>query len=218
MYIIYDTETTTFPSSKIPPTHPKQARICQIACILLDDNFEEVGQFSSLIKLDKDTKMSPGAQAAHGISWDDCNEKGIKAEDALGEFYKLALQAHTSICHNVRFDEVMLALETANVFNLTIIPKQISDWLEVEKNEGAFREIICTMEASTNLCKLPFNGKKQWAGQKYKWPKLEEAYKHFFNEELVGAHDALNDVGATCRVFKYMVKEGFIKLKEFRKL
>jgi hypothetical protein len=50
------------------------------------------------------------------------------------------------------------------------------------------------MLSSTGICKIP---KKQG----YKWPKLSEAYQHFFGEELKDAHDALVDVMACKRIY-----------------
>jgi DNA polymerase-3 subunit epsilon len=57
------------------------------------------------------------------------------------------------------------------------------------------------MQATTNICKLPSaNGR---AG--YKWPKLTDAYMHFFGEELDGAHDALVDVRGCQRVHLHLL-------------
>jgi DNA polymerase-3 subunit epsilon len=40
---------------------------------------------------------------------------------------------------------------------------------------------------------------------KPKPPKLSECIQFFFNEELVGAHDALVDVRACVRVFRHLM-------------
>ena len=64
------------------------------------------------------------------------------------------------------------------------------------------KELQCPMILSTNICKLP--GKYKG---KYKWPKVEEAYKHFFPEsEFVekhrGADDAFHEAGIVFELIK----------------
>jgi len=51
------------------------------------------------------------------------------------------------------------------------------------------------MAVTTPICKIP--GKYN----DYKWPKLAEAYRHLFNEEIKDAHDALADVRACARIY-----------------
>ena len=57
----------------------------------------------------------------------------------------------------------------------------------------------CTMLSSTGILKIKTK-------QGYKWPKLEECIKFFFDEQLEGAHDALTDVRACIRVYKELEK------------
>lgn len=63
------------------------------------------------------------------------------------------------------------------------------------------RPVSCVMKPMVDICKLPKPGGHQsWHTDLYKWPKLIEAYRHCFNEEMQGAHDALADVRATARI------------------
>jgi hypothetical protein len=64
------------------------------------------------------------------------------------------------------------------------------------------------MKASTDLCKLP----SQFKRGGYKWPKLQEAYKHFFGEEFASAHDAMADLRACRRVFFHLLKEKVVEI------
>ena len=82
----------------------------------------------------------------------------------------------------------------------SVLPGSASDGPIVPVYEIAFRTLddkkeYCTMLQSTNICKIVSNRST------YKWPKLEEAYMHFFGEELIGAHDALTDVMACKRIY-----------------
>jgi DNA polymerase III epsilon subunit-like protein len=46
----------------------------------------------------------------------------------------------------------------------------------------------------------------------FKWPKLTEAYRHCYDRDFDGAHDALADVRATADVFRWLVSKGHYKL------
>ena len=67
------------------------------------------------------------------------------------------------------------------------------------------KEHICTMNASTDFCKIP-------GPYGYKWPKLEELYKILFDESF-NAHNALDDIRATTRCFWKLSSLNVIKFK-----
>jgi DNA polymerase-3 subunit epsilon len=61
------------------------------------------------------------------------------------------------------------------------------------------------MEAATPVLNLPPTERMIAAGfDKPKPPKLEECIRHFFNEDLEGAHDAMADVIACRRVYFHL--------------
>ena len=67
------------------------------------------------------------------------------------------------------------------------------------------KSLFCTMEAATPIVNLPPTERMVAAGiTKPKPPKLEECIRHFFDESLEGAHDALIDVRACSRVFFHL--------------
>jgi len=195
MILVFDTETSTFPSSNLPANHPNQARIVQLAWLLLDEKFEERACFNSLIKLPSTVKIAEGAKKAHGISEEDCAKYGIEAEVAVSSLVQLAHKSSTIVGHNVSFDGKLIDIEYELLLGL-------SDKRWFNGCGGLF----CTMEAMTPICKLPFaNGKRAWGNQKYKWPTLQEAHCHAFGNKFEGAHDALADVRATARVYRWLM-------------
>jgi len=185
MYLIYDTETTGFPDYKLNLDNPSNARVVQLACLLLDDKFNELACFASLIKPDGWTIHS-GAQQAHGISLELCQEYGIEMSIILPLFEALANRADILVAHNKKFDHRMMSVE------LALAGRALFDFPD--------NKCHCTMDITTNICKLPSK-----IPGKYKWPKLQEAYSFFFHEELKGAHDALVDCRATARIYQYLV-------------
>lgn len=180
MYLIFDTETTGFPSKDLPANHPNQARIVQLAALLLDDKFEERGSIYCLIQ-PTNWVISQGAFQQHGITIEECKKYGVELNHAIYLFCQLLNNAEVLIAHNIKFDSQLLDIE---FINAGIVSKDYSQF--------------CTMEATTDICKIP----SKRGG--YKWPKLSEAYKHLLGEELIGGHDALVDVRACAKIFKHL--------------
>lgn len=56
------------------------------------------------------------------------------------------------------------------------------------------KKLACPMKLATNVCKIP----SKFGGRGYKWPNVEEAYKHLFGdtnyiEKHRGADDAMHE-------------------------
>jgi DNA polymerase III epsilon subunit-like protein len=187
-YLIFDTETTGFPVKDIPPDHPKQAHILQLACLKLDEQFNEVGSFYTLIKPIHWQEISPGALEAHGISRDMCQCHGLHPKLALDVFFSMFSDVKYTVAHNIKFDRQMVEIDNwCNHQSVSVVP---------------WPKHICTMECTTGICMLP----SKFPGAKYKWPKLCEAYEFLFKQPMDGAHDALADVKATAKVLRWLVE------------
>lgn len=203
-YVVVDTETTGFPRKLLGPTHKDQARVLQFAFCLLDEEMNPLASACTLIKSQHEAghNINPGAQAAHGISNERCLKEGIRFEEFISCLSKVlhdnADTLEYLVAHNITFDDEMLLIEASHAIKHPLLG-ETGIYIANVLGELVPR---CTMEMSTELCKLPFaNGKKKF-GQKYKWPSLAEAYKFFFNEELKDAHDANADVIACARILK----------------
>lgn len=185
MYLVFDTETSNIPSDKISLYDENQSYLMQIAMCLLDDKFEKQFSFSSYIKVPSTIKVSEGAFKAHGLTTQKVNKFGIDPQPALIIYNELLKQSQVVIGYNTPFDLGVLDLEFGRI------------GIRVRENFP----FLCMMRTMTDICKLPgkFPGK-------YKWPKLSEAYKYCFGRELEGAHDAMEDVIATCEIFHWFKK------------
>lgn len=207
-YLIFDTETSGFPSKQIHPTHPAQARVIQIAALLYDEHWNEIKQLYTLIKPPfSDFKIAQGAFDAHGISIERCRSEGRDGFEVIKEFIEMFEQADCVIAHNFSFDDTMLNIELGNIKNEALKSAMLDAW--------ELADYYCTMELTTDIMKLPFTSGRRF-GTKYKWPKLSEAYKHFIGKELVGSHDSLNDCRATAELFKHLLQCKLISLDELR--
>lgn len=184
MIIFFDTETTGVPSKKVPFNHPSQPHIVQIAALQHDEKRQVIGQLNFIIKPEGWTIPAEAAKV-HGITQDIAEKYGIPLILAMASFNNMLKTAKLAVAHNLAFDNNICGI----AYNRLNKPNQLK---EMDK--------YCTMQSSIDVCKLPGRYGKP------KWPKLQEAYVHFFNREFEGAHNAMNDVEACAEVY-YKLQE-----------
>lgn len=184
MLLFFDTETTGFMRNK-PADHPDQPRLTQLAAQLVKPDNTTVMEFSMIVNAG--VPIPKQASDVHGITNDIAEEFGITESTAVDFFMKLYGHAKTVVAHNIDFDiRVMEAALARRTGCITPIMKPK----------------YCTMKKATNVVKVPPTPKMIAAGRNhFKSPNLTECIKHFFDEDLDGAHDAMIDVQACRRVF-----------------
>lgn len=189
--LFFDTETTGFTREGQSPMHPSQPYVVQLACQLTDDAGAILGGFSFIVK--QHAPIPPQAAAVHGISDEIAAKFGVEPGFAMRAFEHMLARADLVVAHNIKFDKLVIeAAMSRNMGQLWVLGKPL----------------CCTMEAAMPICNLPPTERMMAAGRRGpKQPKLEEAVRHFFNEPLDGAHDAMVDVIACRRVF-FALKEG----------
>jgi len=128
------------------------------------------------------------AASVHGISTERALKEGVLLNPVLKEFKKGVDEAKIIVAHNISFDEMIMGAELLR-----------------KKHEHKLfdRPKICTMQSSTDYCKI----ENEFG---YKWPKLIELHHKLFDEGFDGAHDALADVKACARCFFELKKRGVI--------
>lgn len=190
MYLFGDTETTGF-AKKGSCVQEGQARICQLALLLVDENRNTVAEFSALIKPDG-WIISDGAYETHGKSMEDCERYGLPIASAYGAFDCFAKRAGLFVCHNMNFDWRLLEIEAA--YGQKTLP-------QIQK--------FCTMKAATPVCKLPGR-----YGD-FKWPKAIEALQILCDRDIGDdAHDAMHDTRACKDIFFALMDKGIINPPE----
>lgn len=191
MILFFDTETTGFVQDRLPVDHPDQPYIVQLAAELTEDDGEPVAGFSFIIDPGiGEITIPTKASDVHGITDERAVALGVSAEFALSAFTHLYQRDDLVVAHNIKFDRAVI--ETA-------ISRHYRKIMPLRK------PLFCTMEAATPIVNLPPTERMLAAGfNKPKPPKLEECIRHFFDEDLEGAHDALIDVRACSRVFFHL--------------
>lgn len=193
MILFFDTETTGLPDWRSPSTEPHQPHLVQLAHILCEDDGTEVESANVIIRPDG-WVIPDDVAAIHGITTDIAMEKGIPMADAMEAFISGRRRADMRVAHNVSFDD--------RIMRIAMLRHGL-EREEIEALEAAQK--FCTVNATTLLVNLPPTEKMVAAGfNKPKPPKLAECIRHFFGEDLDGAHDAMADVAACRRVYLHL--------------
>lgn len=183
-----DVETTGFYRSSLPPEHPSQPHIVQLAALLCSDEGRDIASFSFIVE--PGIEISEEVSKIHGITTAMARKFGMGIGSAISIFMHLYEDADLLVAHNIKFDAQVL--ESAIVRG-----HRGCNLLKAQK--------FCTMEAATPIINMPPTERMKAAGfNKPKAPKLCECIKHFFGEELDGAHDAMVDVIACKRIYFHM--------------
>ncbi|MEA3391438.1 MAG: 3'-5' exonuclease, partial [Candidatus Marinimicrobia bacterium] len=189
MYLFFDTETTGLPRNwRAPVTDLNNwPRMIQIAWILCDDNGNRLESHDYIIK-PENFEIPLDASRIHGISTEKAINEGVVLEMVLNKFNELVEKTDFIVAHNISFDEKILGAE--------LLRKRI-------KSDFNKKRKLCTMQSSTDYCKLP-------GPYGYKWPKLSELHIKLFGVDFEDAHDASADINATEKCFWEMRKIGLI--------
>lgn len=115
--------------------------------------------------------------------------EGIDLKLVLNEFSDVMSQSNFLIAHNMSFD--------LNVVGAEFLREKIDSRIfKIPK--------ICTMEKSTDYCKISSN-------YGYKWPSLSEKHLKLFNTDFKDAHDADIDVRVCAKCFFGLKEKGILK-------
>lgn len=187
MIYCFDTETTDLPKDGLPNDHPTQPHLVQLGGILYDDDGFVRARVSLIVKPEG---YVIGAKAAsiHGITTAIALAVGLPIKVVMAVHYNLRHLADEIIAYNIEFDQRLMAIQEARY------------GLKPAKPNPAKQ--TCVMRHITPIVNLPPTERMKAAGfEKNKPPNLGEAIKHFFNEALPGAHDALIDAEACGRIY-----------------
>lgn len=194
--LFYDNETTGLPLYGQPSTDPKQPRVTQLAAELCVEETGETLEQLDLIILPDGWTIPDDIAALTGLSTERALAEGVAADSVIQSFIELWKRAMLRAAHNESFDMRMLRIElvrSATYANQLVDGKPFADHWKAGMS-------FCTQGNSTKIVNAA-----RPAGEKKKTASLAEAYKHFTGEELVGAHNAGNDVRA-CKAIYYGIK------------
>lgn len=180
MHLFFDTETTGIPRNYNAPASDLKnwPRLVQLAWLIADDEAHELASAQFIVKPDGFT-IPADATRIHGITTDMAIEQGVDLGAALTAITADIARASVLVAHNMPFDERILGAEFLRVGRPNLV-------------ESKARR--CTMQESTEYCRLP-------SRYGYKWPTLGELHTRLFSTPFEGAHQALVDVRACARCY-----------------
>ena len=188
-YLIFDTETTGLPKNWKAPVSDidNWPRLVQIAWLQCDNSGNVLSSSDYIVKPQGFT-IPKDAEKIHRISNEKAMTEGVALKKVLNHFSIAINESNCLVAHNMSFDEKIVGAEfiRENIKNkLFDIPR------------------ICTMESSTDYCKLP-------GPYGYKWPSLSELHYKLFNHNFEEAHNANIDVKACAKCFFKLKSEGVL--------
>ena len=195
--LFYDTETNSLPLNFHAPISDLNnwPRVTQQAWQLCYENGEVIQEMSETIYPDGWTIPKEKFFIENGHTTENCLENGVPMPTMLKYFIQDLESADLLVAHNLGFDLPVISAE------------MLRYGLKPSKKTAKF----CTKIATTEICKIP----NPYYPSKFKWPKLEEAYKILVGDLGEGAHQADFDVEACKQVF-LVIKEKYPEyLKDF---
>ncbi len=204
--MVFDTETTGLPKSKImnQDTLHHWPHIVQLSYLIYDISNNQINKTSDhIIKLLDDIVIPDEASNIHGITTQMSKEKGILLLDAFHEFFEDLKTVDKLVGHNISFDINMIKIEllrfihTRDKYN---IPKE---GLKKHKYDlyliTNFENVNCTLQETIELCNILALNR---FGKTYvKYPKLMELHEKLFGSVPNNLHNSLVDILITLRCF-----------------
>lgn len=195
--LVYDTETNDpgIPLWQEPSADPRQPHIVQLAMIQYADDGTELSARSVIVK-PEGWEIVPGTKASmtHGITQERAMDEGIPEHQAVALWLNAVARATLTVAHVHTFDARVLRIAMARAG----YQKDFADFI-------GGRPSFCTAVKSRAIVNLPPSEKMLASGRNTaKQPSLAEATRHFFGDEIIGAHDALVDSKSCARIYWHL--------------
>lgn len=193
--LVFDFETSGLPDYNKRARDPSQPHIVQYAGVLYDANTRHIIDEYNQIARPDGWQITAELAAIHGISHAQACKVGIPESVIARKFWDMAQSADLTVAHNHSFDK----------FIGRIAARRFGIMTDADDEAWKIKNSLCTMKVTTNICRIPSP-----RGFGFKWPKLAEAYAHFFGKPLVNAHNALYDLRACADIYFHLKDNGLI--------
>lgn len=159
----------------------RENRLVQLSFELSAEG-QVIHEATLLVKPDGWT-IEEGATKVHSITQEYAAAHGLPLRTVLTILDAVLMCQPCIVAHNIAYDVGRVLIPEFQAVGIYFAPLAN----------------FCTMEAMRHICQLPMVRGSGW-----KAPKLEEAYRHAFGEELTGNHRADVDRKACARLLQWI--------------
>jgi DNA polymerase III epsilon subunit-like protein len=203
--LVFDTETTGLPKSKIinPDTLNLWPHIVQFSYVIYDTVLNDIVETSdSIVKLEDGITITEDSTKIHGITDEISKKNGIDIDLILEDFFYHLRNIDLLVGHNVLFDINMIKVELLRIIyenHLNITDDEIKTIKYNLHFLTNYKNIFCTLQGSIELCNIKAINK---FGKEYiKFPKLLELHQKLFESTPNNLHNSFNDILVTLRCY-----------------
>lgn len=176
MILVVDTETTGLPDFAGTPEDEGQPRLVQLGAILMDASYNVRAELNMLVATHAQF-LTPEVEKIHGIDKQTLMKYGFNELDVMVAFNYLCRRAEVIVAHNLRFDAFILGTAFHHAGIAAAPP---------EKKYCTMVEMAKSMGSSTHRI------------------SLANAHMHAFKKGFDNAHDAMADVRACARLYRWL--------------
>jgi DNA polymerase-3 subunit epsilon len=183
---IYDVETTGLPiriNRRLNYNNLESFNNCRLISIswIITDNINNIIEKGTYYVKPDNFEVSQESINIHGLTKQFLDENGVSIHniiDLIKNIFTEKYEIIKIVSHNIDFD--------INVLKSELVRYNYSDLL-IKINDI---ETYCTMLKSQSVMRVN------------KWPKLSEAYRYFYDEDITNAHQAEYDTLYCYKIFK----------------
>jgi DNA polymerase-3 subunit epsilon len=183
---IYDVETTGLPiriNRRLNYNNLESFNNCRLVSIswIITDNINNIIEKGTYYVKPDNFEVSQESINIHGLTNDFLEQNGESIHniiDLIKNIFTEKYEIIKIVSHNIDFD--------INVLKSELVRYNYSDLL-IKINDI---ETYCTMLKSQSVMRVN------------KWPKLSEAYRYFYDEDITNAHQAEYDTLYCYKIFK----------------
>lgn len=183
---IYDVETTGLPiriNRRLNYNNLESFNNCRLISIswIITDNINNIIEKGTYYVKPDNFEVSQESINIHGLTNDFLEQNGESIHniiDLIKNIFTEKYEIIKIVSHNIDFD--------INVLKSELVRYNYSDLL-IKINDI---ETYCTMLKSQSVMRVN------------KWPKLSEAYRYFYDEDITNAHQAEYDTLYCYKIFK----------------